>query len=264
MSTLGMAVCVWVDSYTVKDGMRIQIVFYSVSSEDNCSFLIVEAEFCVTRIRISDRVDRMITEHYGTGEVKVFDMAEVFTYSHFKEKLTSTLQADECTKLTNFFKIPKDQTDAILSSDKASENLMLALEEKARSHYKEDIKKLNEEIKTLRMTSEEEGKDLKTSWTIHKAPDGRIYYHNSVTKEIRWENPESGQRAELQNTCKELYLNLCSKSSEFIQESSFEGGIKSQTVGYRSILTKYWQQVRRELLLNREFAKFSVSVRKTL
>ncbi|KAJ8034832.1 hypothetical protein HOLleu_21839 [Holothuria leucospilota] len=56
--------------------------------------------------------------------------AEVFTYSHFKEKLASTLPTDECTKLANFFKIPKDQTDAIQSSDKPSENLLHALEEK--------------------------------------------------------------------------------------------------------------------------------------
>ncbi|KAJ8034674.1 Tight junction protein ZO-1 [Holothuria leucospilota] len=56
--------------------------------------------------------------------------AEVFTYSHFKEKIASTLQTDECTKLANFFKIPKDQTDVILSSDKPSENLLYALEEK--------------------------------------------------------------------------------------------------------------------------------------
>ncbi|KAJ8019195.1 Serine/threonine-protein kinase/endoribonuclease IRE2 [Holothuria leucospilota] len=56
-------------------------------------------------------------------------MAEVFTYSYFKEKLASTLQTDECKKLANFFKIPKGQTDAILSSDKPSENLLHALEE---------------------------------------------------------------------------------------------------------------------------------------
>ncbi|KAJ8034833.1 Serine/threonine-protein kinase/endoribonuclease IRE1 [Holothuria leucospilota] len=56
--------------------------------------------------------------------------AEVFTYSHFKEKLASTLQTDECTKLAHFFKISKDQKDAILSSNKPSKNLLHALEEK--------------------------------------------------------------------------------------------------------------------------------------
>ncbi|KAJ8034836.1 hypothetical protein HOLleu_21843 [Holothuria leucospilota] len=130
MNTLGIAGVVWYDSFYYKDGMHRQIVFYSLLSENNCSFLIVEVESGVNRIRMSDRGDRMITGNLWTGEVKVYDMAEVFTYSHFKEKMASTLQTDECTKLANFFKIPKDQTDAILSSNKPSENLLHALEEK--------------------------------------------------------------------------------------------------------------------------------------
>lgn len=27
-------------------------------------------------------------------------------------------------------------------------------------------------------------------WTEHKAPDGRTYYYNNVTKESRWEKPD--------------------------------------------------------------------------
>ncbi|KAJ8034673.1 Serine/threonine-protein kinase/endoribonuclease IRE2 [Holothuria leucospilota] len=129
-NTLGIAVVKWYDSYSKKEDRHRQIVFYSLLSENNCSFLIVEVESGVNRIRISDRGDRMTTGNIWTGEVKVHDIADVFSYSHFKEKLVSTLKTDECTKLANFFKIPKDQTDAILSSDKPSENLLLALEEK--------------------------------------------------------------------------------------------------------------------------------------
>lgn len=27
-------------------------------------------------------------------------------------------------------------------------------------------------------------------WTEHRAPDGRTYYHNNVTKESRWDKPD--------------------------------------------------------------------------
>lgn len=27
-------------------------------------------------------------------------------------------------------------------------------------------------------------------WSEHRAPDGRIYYHNNVTKESRWDKPD--------------------------------------------------------------------------
>lgn len=29
-----------------------------------------------------------------------------------------------------------------------------------------------------------------TDWTEHKAPDGRSYYYNSVTKQSAWEKPD--------------------------------------------------------------------------
>ncbi|KAJ8035132.1 hypothetical protein HOLleu_22257 [Holothuria leucospilota] len=249
------------------------IVFYSLLSENKCSFLIAEVEFGVIRIRISDRGHRMITGNHRTGEVKEYDMAEIFTYSLFKEKLESNLKTDECTKLANFFKIPRNQTDAILGSETPSENLLLSLEQKnilqprdvsklieafdklrinpfcrhvaeifrktrAPSYYKGITKKQREEMKTLQMTSEEDGKVLKAPWTLHKTPDGRVYYHNPVTKELRWENPETGQRAESQDECEGLYLNLSLNSSEFLQESSFEGEFGKFSVRVSEKLTK--------------------------
>ncbi|CAG5124750.1 unnamed protein product, partial [Candidula unifasciata] len=34
------------------------------------------------------------------------------------------------------------------------------------------------------------GQDKKSAWGEHKAPDGRTYYYNSITKESSWEKPE--------------------------------------------------------------------------
>ncbi|BFY99058.1 hypothetical protein BsWGS_02097 [Bradybaena similaris] len=34
------------------------------------------------------------------------------------------------------------------------------------------------------------GQEKKSAWGEHKAPDGRIYYYNSITKESSWEKPE--------------------------------------------------------------------------
>lgn len=32
--------------------------------------------------------------------------------------------------------------------------------------------------------------DKATPWTEHKAPDGRTYYYNSLTKQSAWEKPD--------------------------------------------------------------------------
>ncbi|KOX67770.1 Pre-mRNA-processing factor 40 like protein A [Melipona quadrifasciata] len=45
--------------------------------------------------------------------------------------------------------------------------------------------------------------EKKTDWTEHKAPDGRTYYYNSVTKQSLWEKPD-----ELK-TASELLLSQC-------------------------------------------------------
>lgn len=39
--------------------------------------------------------------------------------------------------------------------------------------------------------SQEDGKDgkKKSEWTEHKAPDGRTYYYNTVSKQSLWEKP---------------------------------------------------------------------------
>ncbi|KAJ8024892.1 Pre-mRNA-processing factor 40-like A [Holothuria leucospilota] len=51
-------------------------------------------------------------------------------------------------------------------------------------------KNQKEEQKDTSSTKPEK-KAKKTPWTRHKAPDGRMYYYNSVTKQSTWEKPES-------------------------------------------------------------------------
>ncbi len=41
----------------------------------------------------------------------------------------------------------------------------------------------------------------KTPWTEHKAPDGRVYYYNSVTKQSLWEKPD-----DLKTTAEVIFL----------------------------------------------------------
>ncbi|KAK9505433.1 hypothetical protein O3M35_009496 [Rhynocoris fuscipes] len=48
----------------------------------------------------------------------------------------------------------------------------------------------------------EESKDKKNDWTEHKAPDGRIYYYNTVTKKSLWEKPD-----ELKSPAEKLLSN---------------------------------------------------------
>jgi len=45
--------------------------------------------------------------------------------------------------------------------------------------------------------------EKKTDWSEHKAPDGRTYYYNSITKQSLWEKPD-----ELK-TPNELLLSQC-------------------------------------------------------
>ncbi|KAJ8032710.1 Protein NLRC5 [Holothuria leucospilota] len=129
-ASLGVVAVVWCDSCYLDNELRFQVVFYSLLSKNdsNFSFLKVEVEFGVLGIRISDRGDKLITWNKVTSEVKVYDMAEFFNYDHFKENLALQLQTEECSKLADFFALPKDETDAILQSVKPTEKLLLALE----------------------------------------------------------------------------------------------------------------------------------------
>jgi len=55
--------------------------------------------------------------------------------------------------------------------------------------------------------------EKKTLWTEHKAPDGRTYYYNSISKESRWEKPDELKTSA--EVCLILFQNIYSISSNF-------------------------------------------------
>ncbi|KAJ8021110.1 Intersectin-2 [Holothuria leucospilota] len=127
--TLNVVAVQWSQTYKGERKGKDVIVFYSLLSENNCSFLIVETEFGVEGIEISERGDRLITKKTETGEVKVYDMAELFRYGHLKKHLQQQLQGDDSFRVTDFFAFPDNQRDAIVKSDTSKENLLAAFEE---------------------------------------------------------------------------------------------------------------------------------------
>ncbi|KAJ8034536.1 hypothetical protein HOLleu_21417 [Holothuria leucospilota] len=102
-----------------------QILFYALS--DNTCILVFESGSA--RIRISDQ-GSFVTGSRSSCEVKMYDMAELFTYSHFKEKLVSLLQKDDCLKLINHFAVLREQSNEEWGSTTPATALLLALEEK--------------------------------------------------------------------------------------------------------------------------------------
>lgn len=174
----GVIAVVWLEKYFL--GGKTKIVFYSLS--ENIAFLTAEIESSFLRIRISDGADKMIMGNHMTGEVNVYDMAELFTYDHLKNHIATNLKTDDFVKLTNFFCLPKHKTDTILCSDAPFENFFCAIEEmcvilpsdvdrlteafielktpcgqiteiyqrtRTSSYYKENIKRLREQMNTL-------------------------------------------------------------------------------------------------------------------
>jgi len=55
--------------------------------------------------------------------------------------------------------------------------------------------------------------EKKTLWTEHKAPDGRTYYYNSISKESRWEKPDELKSSA--EVCIILFQHIFSISSNF-------------------------------------------------
>ncbi|KAJ8034606.1 hypothetical protein HOLleu_21513 [Holothuria leucospilota] len=77
--TLGVIAVAWSQNL---DGTRKEkdaIAFYSLSSENVSSFLIIDVDVGVDRIRISDKGDRMVTGNYETGGVKFYDTVSLHT-----------------------------------------------------------------------------------------------------------------------------------------------------------------------------------------
>ncbi|KAJ8034210.1 hypothetical protein HOLleu_20951 [Holothuria leucospilota] len=105
-----------------------QIIFYLLS--ENKSFLTINVEPGVSRIRISDQ-GRIVTGDKDTGDVKIYNLLnKLVTYDSLKQRWQAVLQKDDCKRLTNYFHLPKDQKDSILMSNTPTNDLLLALEER--------------------------------------------------------------------------------------------------------------------------------------
>lgn len=126
---LGVAAVVSSDSATIGKELD-QIVFYPLITAKRTNFLVVDVEADLYRIRISDRDGGLLTGIQVTGEVKMYHMADLFSYCHLKEKLASILSKEDCMKLCTFFALSESQKDKIVNNEKPAESLLIALEGK--------------------------------------------------------------------------------------------------------------------------------------
>jgi len=46
---------------------------------------------------------------------------------------------------------------------------------------------------------------MNSEWTEHKAPDGRIYYYNNLTKQSSWEKPDELKTSA--EVCYNIFIN---------------------------------------------------------
>lgn len=74
---LGVIVVVWYDSYYETEGEGFSIAFYSLLNINDSSFLIVEVESAINRIRISNKGDTLVTGNHRTGVVGIHGVVSV-------------------------------------------------------------------------------------------------------------------------------------------------------------------------------------------
>ncbi|KAJ8023604.1 hypothetical protein HOLleu_36089 [Holothuria leucospilota] len=123
-------------SIAVNDGLGLvavlwgmgQIIVYSLKG--NTSLLVVDVDPSVYRIRISERDRMMMTGNHKTGEVKMYDLRQLFTYDLMKTNLISRLKEEDLLKLLHYFNLSKDQSDVILKEEKPEAAFLIDLEQK--------------------------------------------------------------------------------------------------------------------------------------
>ncbi|KAJ8313679.1 hypothetical protein KUTeg_008240 [Tegillarca granosa] len=82
-----------------------------------------------------------------------------------------------------------------------------------------------------------DGKEKKSAWTEHKAPDGRIYYYNNATKQSSWEKPDdlkSEAEEYKSDSGKVYYHNAQTKESRWTKPKELEileGGGDATIIG---------------------------------
>ncbi|KAJ8043101.1 NACHT, LRR and PYD domains-containing protein 10 [Holothuria leucospilota] len=121
---LGLTAVLW---HPIIGTEQDQIIMYLLS--ENKSFLTLNVESGVFRIRISEK-GRIVTGTQYTGEVKMYNLASVFSYSRLKQSLVSRLGRDDCEKLADFFAMGGEELNGILNSNRPASTLLFTLEEK--------------------------------------------------------------------------------------------------------------------------------------
>ncbi|KAJ8023918.1 hypothetical protein HOLleu_36492 [Holothuria leucospilota] len=110
-------------SITVSEEMNLvavlwggrRIIVYSLNKKK--SFVVLDVDSIVHRIRISDRDRMIITGNRNTGEIKMYDLEQLFNFEAMKKTLAYIVSPDECEKLRKCFGVTEQEMGRLETGD---------------------------------------------------------------------------------------------------------------------------------------------------